>query len=131
MPQCTHIVQQRNFRAFETWACEQIVRGKLMASSDLLKIIHATPVFAAKRRGNKARQRDAFERSKALGQGLMESLDPTRVVHLRAQRNANNERLGNLNSVIVQMPRAQIDPRLRNFARLLEESEQGDPPKSK
>ena len=97
-----------------------------MASSDMLKVIHATPLFAAKRRGNKARQRDAFEASKSLGQGSMESLDPTRVVHLRAQRNANIERLGNLNSGIFQMPRARIDPRLRYFARLLEEREQGD-----
>jgi hypothetical protein len=71
-----------------------------------------------------------FEGSKSLGQGSMESLDPTRVVHLRAQRNANNERLGNLNVGIVQMPRARIDPRLRYFARLLEESEQGDTSKS-
>jgi hypothetical protein len=84
-----------------------------MASSDMLKVIHATPLFAAKRRGNKARQRDAFE-------GSMESSDPTRVVHLRDQRNANNERLGNLDAGIVQMPRAQIDPRLRYFARLLD-----------
>src|SRR6516225_4582583 len=99
-----------------------------MASSDILKVIHATPLFAAKRRGNKARQRDAFEGSTTLGQGSMESLDPTRVVHLRAQRNANTERLGNLNAGIVQMPRAQIDPRLRYFARLLEKSEQHDAP---
>ena len=97
-----------------------------MASSDMLKVIHATPLFAAKRRENKARQRDAFEGSKSLGQGPMESLDPTRVIHLRAQRNANIERLGNLNSGIFQMPRARIDPRLRYFARLLEEREQGD-----
>jgi hypothetical protein len=59
----------------------------------------------------------------------MDSLDPTRVVHLRA-RNASNGRNGNLNAGIVQMPRAQIDPRLRYFARLLEESEQRDAPKS-
>ena len=97
-----------------------------MASSDMLKVIHATPLFAAKRRRNKARQRDAFEGSTTLAQGSMESLDPTRVVHLRAQRNANNERLGNLNAGIVQVPRARIDPRLRYFARLLEEREQGD-----
>jgi hypothetical protein len=101
-----------------------------MASSDMLKVIHATPLFAAKRRRNNARQRDAFEGSKTLRQGSMESLDPTRVVHLRAQRNANNERFGNLNSGIVRMPRARIDPRLRYFARLLEEREQGDAPKS-
>ena len=100
-----------------------------MASSDMLKVIHAIPLFAAKRRGNKARQRDAFEGSKILEQGSMESLDPPRVVHLRV-RNASNGRLGNLNAGIVQMPRAQIDPRLRYFARLLEESEQRDAPKS-
>ena len=98
-----------------------------MASSDILKVIHATPLFAAKRRRNKARQRDAFEGSKTLGQGSMESLDPTRVVYLRVLRNAYNERLGNnLNAGIVNMPRARIDPRLRYFARLLEEREQGD-----
>jgi hypothetical protein len=29
MPQCTHIVKrQTNFRAFVTWACEQIAKGK-------------------------------------------------------------------------------------------------------
>ena len=72
---------------------ERLTKGKLMAGSDMLKVIHATPLFAAKRRTNKARQRDAFEGSKTLRQGSMESLDPTRVVHLRAQRNANNERL--------------------------------------
>ena len=97
-----------------------------MASSDMLKVIHATPLFAAKRRSNKARQRDAFGGSKTLGQGSLEGLDPTRVVHLRSQRNANNERLGDLNSGTVQVPRARIDPRLRYFARLLEEREQGD-----
>ena len=101
-----------------------------MVSSDMLKVIHATPLFAANRRRNKARQRDAFEGSKTLRQGSMESLEPTRIVHLRAQRNANNERLGNLNSGIVRMPRARIDPRHRYFHRLLEEREQGDAPKS-
>ena len=105
-------------RAFEIWRADRL-GGERMASSDMLKVIHATALFAAKRRGNKARQRGPFEGSKSLGQGSMESSDP-RVVHLRAQRNANNEHLGNLTVGIVQMPRARIDPRLRYIARLRE-----------
>ncbi len=37
-----------------------------MDSSDMLRVIHAAPLFAAKRRGNKARQRGAFEGLKTL-----------------------------------------------------------------
>ena len=104
-----------------------------MDSPDMLKVIHAAPLFAAKRRGNKARQRGAFEGLKTLRNPLpkhlqavvedyMESQDLS-VVHLRAERSAKNERLGNLNAGIVQVPRARIDPRLRCIARLPEEGE--------
>ena len=100
-----------------------------MDSSDMLRVIHAAPLFAAKRRGNKARQRGAFEvktlrnplpkHLQAVVEDYMESQD----LHLRAERSAKNERLGNLNAGIVQVPRARIDPRLRYIARLPEEGE--------
>ena len=103
-----------------------------MDSPDMLKVIHAAPLFAAKRRGNKARQRGAFEvktlrnplpkHLQAVVEDYMESRDLS-VVHLRAERSAKNERLGNLNAGIVQVPRARIDPRLRYIARLPEEGE--------
>ena len=100
-----------------------------MDSPDMLKVIHAAPLFAAKLRGNKARQRGAFEvktlrnplpkHLQAVVEDYMESQD----LHLRAERSAKNERLGNLNAGIVQVPRARIDPRLRYIARLPEEGE--------
>ena len=100
-----------------------------MDSSDMLRVIHAAPLFAAKRRGNKAHQRGAFEvktlrnplpkHLQAVVEDYMESQD----LHLRAERSAKNERLGNLNAGIVQVPRARIDPRLRYIARLPEEGE--------
>jgi hypothetical protein len=102
-----------------------------MDSPDMLKVIHAAPLFAAKRRGNKARQRGAFEGLKTLRnpkhrqavvEDYMESQDLS-VDHLRAERSAKNECLGNLNAGIVQVPRARIDPRLRYIARLPEEGE--------
>jgi hypothetical protein len=95
-----------------------------MDSSDMLRVIHAAPLFAAKRRGNKARQRGAFEGLKTLMEDYTKSQDPS-VVYLRAGRSAKNERLGNFNAGIVQMPRVRIDPRLRYIARLPEEGEQG------
>jgi len=91
-----------------------------MDSSDMLRVIHAAPLFAAKRRGNKARQRGAFEGLKTLMEDYTKSQDLS-VVYLRAGRSAKNERLGNFNAGIVQMPRARIDPRLRYTARLPEE----------
>ena len=93
-----------------------------MDSSDMLRVIHAAPLFAAKRRGNKARQRGAFEGLKTLMEDYTKSQDLS-VVYLRAGRSAKNERLGNLNAGIVQVPRARIDPRLRYIARLPEEGE--------
>ena len=93
-----------------------------MDSPDMLKVIHAAPLFAAKRRGNKARQRGAFEGLKTLVEDYTESQNLS-VVHLRAERSAKNERLGNFNAGIVQMPRVRIDPRLRYIARLPEEGE--------
>ncbi len=91
-----------------------------MDSSDMLRVIHAAPLFAAKRRGNKARQRGAFEGLKTLVEDYTESQNLS-VVHLRAERSAKNERIGNFSARIVQMPRARIDPRLRYTARLPEE----------
>jgi len=99
-----------------------------MDSPDMLKVIHAAPLFAAKRRGNKARQRGAFEGLKTLRnpkhrQAVVEDYMESQDLHLRAERSAKNERLGNLNAGIVQVPRARIDPRLRYIARLPEEGE--------
>jgi hypothetical protein len=100
-----------------------------MASSDTLTVIHATPLFVAKRRSDKARRRGTSEGSKALGQGSMGSSEPT-VVHLQAHRDAKDEHPGNFNVGILQIPRERVDPRLRYLARLLDRCEQGDAPKS-
>ena len=99
-----------------------------MDSPDMLKVIHAAPLFAAKRRGNKARQRGAFEGLKTLRnpkhrQAVVEDYMESQDLHLRAERSAKNERLGNLNAGIVQVLRARIDPRPRYIARLPEEGE--------
>src|SRR5436305_6167376 len=71
---------------------------KMKDDSDMLKVLHAGPLFAAKQRENRIHQ---------------------------SGPNAVQPASGNLNPVIVQMPRERIDPRLRYIAPLPVEGEQG------
>jgi len=61
-----------------------------MDGPDMLKVIHAAPLLAAKRRGNKARQRGAFEGLKTLVEDYTESQNLS-VVHLRAEERAHRQ----------------------------------------
>jgi hypothetical protein len=111
----------------------------MMDPTDPLKVIHAAPLFAAKRREHEARQRAASEGLRAHWERIpqtamerfMDSKDSNGVdlpasasredaLKIASEHGAK-QRLGNINAVIVQVPHDRIDQRLRCISSLVPE----------